>query len=139
MNFIVAAVAALCGVLFGLGLVVSGMSDPRKVLGFLDLAGQWNPSLAFVMLGAIGAALGPFRLARKRSRAFCGAPMQLPQAKTVDRRLLAGAALFGIGWGLAGLCPGPAVVLLASGSGKAAVFVVAMLVGMAAFDRLTTK
>lgn len=126
-----AALAA--GLLFGLGLIVSGMADPAKVLGFLDLAGQWDPSLALVMGGAIAIGLPAFTLARKRQRTLLGEPMQLPTARTIDRRLVLGSLLFGIGWGIAGICPGPALVLLGMASGKGLVFVLAMLAGMLLF------
>ena len=126
-----AAMAA--GLLFGLGLIVSGMADPAKVLGFLDLAGQWDPSLALVMGGAIAIGLPAFTLARKRQRTLLGEPMQLPTARTIDRRLVLGSLLFGIGWGIAGICPGPALVLLGMASGKGLAFVLAMLAGMLLF------
>ena len=126
-----AALAA--GLLLGLGLIVSGMADPAKVLGFLDLAGQWDPSLALVMGGAIAIGLPAFTLARKRQRTLLGEPMQLPTARTIDRRLVLGSLLFGIGWGIAGICPGPALVLLGMASGKGLAFVLAMLVGMLLF------
>lgn len=126
-----AALAA--GLLFGLGLIVSGMADPAKVLGFLDLAGQWDPSLALVMGGAIAIGLPAFTLARKRQRTLLGEPMQLPTARTIDRRLVLGSLLFGIGWGIAGICPGPALVLLGAAQVKGLVFVLAMLAGMLLF------
>ncbi len=122
--------AALAGLVFGLGLLVSGMADPQKVLGFLDLAGAWDPSLALVMGGAIALGLPGFALARRRSRSLLGAPMQLPARQTIDAPLLFGSALFGIGWGLAGYCPGPALVGTAEGLGSAAIFSLAMLAGM---------
>lgn len=121
------------GLLFGLGLIVSGMADPAKVLGFLDLAGHWDPSLALVMAGAIAIGMPAFALARRRSRSLLGAPMQLPTARGIDRRLVLGSLLFGVGWGLAGICPGPALVLLGMGSLKGLAFVLAMLAGMLLF------
>jgi uncharacterized membrane protein YedE/YeeE len=124
------------GLLFGLGLVISGMADPAKVLGFLDLAGAWDPSLALVMAGAIGVGLPAFALAKRRTQSLLGAPMQLPAARSIDRRLVGGSVLFGIGWGLAGFCPGPALVALGLGRWEAALFVAAMLAGMAAFEWL---
>ena len=119
------------GLLFGVGLCVSGMNRPEKVLGFLDLAGSWDPSLAFVMIGAIGVAFFAFRLAASRQRAWLGDPIRLPTQTAIDHRLLAGAALFGLGWGLAGVCPGPAIVDLGFLDPRAAAFVAAMLAGMA--------
>lgn len=131
--------ALLAGLVFGLGLILSGMANPAKVLGFLDLAGAWDPSLAFVMGGAIGVGIVAFALAGKRSRSFIGEPMLLPKAGAVDRRLVIGSLLIGIGWGLAGFCPGPAVVALGMGQGQAALFVLAMLAGMAMFEWLQRR
>jgi len=125
--------AFVAGLVFGLGLLLSGMADPAKVLGFLDLAGAWDPSLMFVMGGAVGVGAVAFAAARRRTRSLLGEPMQLPTASAIDRRLLAGALLFGTGWGLAGFCPGPALVALGLGEAKAVVFVAAMLAGMALF------
>ncbi|VVE72194.1 membrane protein [Pandoraea captiosa] len=119
------------GLVFGLGLILAGMANPAKVLGFLDVAGKWDPSLAFVMGGAIAVGFVGFRLARTRALAWTGEPRVWPSAGTVDKRLVIGALLFGVGWGIAGICPGPALVLLGAGSGKALWFVVAMVVGMA--------
>ena len=125
--------ALLSGLVFGLGLMVSGMANPAKVLGFLDLAGAWDPSLALVMAGAILVGFFAFLVAKKRTRSFIGAEMKLPTASAIDRRLLTGSALFGAGWGVAGFCPGPGLVALGMGEPKALVFVAAMLVGMAIF------
>ena len=122
-------VAALAGLVFGLGLVVSGMVLPAKVLGFLDLAGAWDPSLALVMAGAIAVGLPAFAWAKRRR-------MELPETRGIDRRLVGGSLLFGIGWGLAGLCPGPALVVAGLGDEKALGFVAAMLAGMAIFELL---
>lgn len=122
------------GLLFGIGLIVSGMTDPGKVIGFLDLAGAWDPSLALVMGGAILVGVFAFALAKKRTTTFLGGALHLPSSNDIDKRLLAGSLLFGAGWGLAGFCPGPAIVSLGSGQPKAAVFVLAMLVGMALFE-----
>lgn len=133
MNRLRKLVALAAGLLFGLGLIVSGMADPAKVLGFLDLAGHWDPSLALVMAGAIAIGMPAFTLARRRSRSLLGAPMQLPTARGIDRRLVLGSVLFGVGWGLAGICPGPALVLLGMGSLKGLAFVLAMLAGMLLF------
>jgi len=120
----------LCGLLFGTGLIVSGMADPANVIGFLDLGGAWNPQLALVMAGAIAVALPGFALLRRRARPLLATAMHWPQAAGIDRRLVAGSLLFGIGWGLAGFCPGPALVGVGIGSGDAVVFTVAMLAGM---------
>ena len=122
------------GLIFGLGLIVSGMTDPSKVIGFLDLAGRWDPSLAFVMAGAIAVGIFAYRFARKRAAAFLGGAMRLPAAREMDRRLVLGSLAFGIGWGLGGLCPGPAIVSLGAGQDKAYVFVLAMLAGMAVYE-----
>jgi uncharacterized protein len=126
----------LLGLLFGLGLLLAGMTDPAKVLAFLDLAGAWDPSLALVMGGGIAVGLVAFALAKRRQRTLLGGPMMLPTATDIDRRLLGGSALFGLGWGLAGFCPGPAVVSLGLGDTRVLVFVTAMLAGMAIFDAL---
>lgn len=125
---------ALAGLVFGLGLIVSGMADPAKVLGFLDLAGHWDPSLGLVMAGAIAIGLVAFSLARRRELAWSGEPIRLPVARGIDRRLVLGSLTFGVGWGIAGFCPGPALVALGAGEGKAVLFVSAMLVGMALFE-----
>ncbi len=125
--------ALLSGLVFGLGLIVSGMANPAKVLGFLDLAGAWDPSLALVMAGAILVGFFAFLVAKNRTRSFIGAEMKLPTASAIDRRLLTGSALFGAGWGVAGFCPGPSLVALGMGEPKALVFVAAMLVGMVIF------
>ncbi|MGZ8172421.1 MULTISPECIES: DUF6691 family protein [Methylobacter] len=125
--------AFVVGLLFGLGLIISGMTDPSKVIGFLDLAGAWDPSLAFVMGGAILVGAGAFTLAKKRQRSLLGAPMQLSSATELDKGLLIGSLVFGIGWGLSGFCPGPAVVSAAAGQPKAWIFVASMLAGMALY------
>ncbi len=129
----------LVGLLFGLGLMLSGMTDPGKVLGFLDLAGPWDPSLALVMGGAIAVGVAAFALAKKRTLTFLGGALYWPDASAVDKRLVLGSLVFGVGWGLAGFCPGPAVVSLAAGQPKAAVFVAAMLAGMALFEMLDRR
>jgi uncharacterized protein len=129
----------LAGLVFGLGLIVSGMANPAKVLGFLDLASAWDPSLALVMAGAIGVGFFAFLFARKRTRSLIGAEMKLPKAGQIDRRLIFGGLLFGIGWGVAGFCPGPGLVGLGMGEVKALVFVAAMLVGMAVFELLERR
>ena len=122
------------GLVFGIGLVISGMTDPSKIIGFLDLAGPWDPSLALVMGGAVAVGFVAFRVARRRTAAFLGGAMHLPTARQIDRRLVVGSLVFGIGWGLAGYCPGPAVVSVGMGQDKAIVFVVAMLAGMAIYE-----
>ena len=126
--------AFAAGLIFGLGLIVSGMTDPSKVIGFLDVAGRWDPSLAFVMVGAIAVGLFAYRYAHKRAVAFLGGAMRLPTARQIDRRLIAGSLTFGVGWGLAGYCPGPALVSLGAGQDKAVAFVLAMLAGMALYE-----
>jgi uncharacterized protein len=131
--------AFVCGLVFGIGLILSGMANPAKVLGFLDLAGQWDPSLAFVMAGAVALAALGFRLSRTRGTSVLGAPMQLPAASRVDARLVAGSLVFGVGWGLAGFCPGPALVSAGSGQPRAWLFVAAMLAGMAFYAALERR
>lgn len=122
------------GLVFGIGLILAGMTDPAKILGFLDLGGLWDPSLLLVMGGAIAVGSIAFAFAKRRSLSLLGSPMQLPSARHIDRRLIGGNALFGIGWGLAGICPGPALVLLGAGATQGLVFVAAMLGGMALFE-----
>ena len=129
----------LAGLVFGLGLIVSGMANPAKVIGFLNLAGPWDPSLAFVMAGAIAVGAVAFFVARRRSVSLLGAAMKLPTARDIDRRLVLGSLVFGVGWGLAGFCPGPGLVALGMGEFKAMVFVAAMLVGMGAFELLERR
>lgn len=126
--------ALIAGLVFGLGLIISGMTDPAKVIGFLDLAGKWDPSLAFVMGGAILVGLFVFRFAATRPCAILGGPMRLPTARQIDRRLILGGLTFGAGWGLAGYCPGPALASLATGGSKPFFFTIAMLAGMAVFE-----
>ena len=126
--------AFVAGLVFGLGLIVAGMVNPAKILGFLDIAGKWDPSLALVMVGAIAVGLVAFALARRRTMSALGLPMQLPSASALDARLVGGSLVFGIGWGLAGFCPGPAIVAIGAGYAKAAVFAAAMLLGMGAFE-----
>ncbi len=132
-------IAAVSGLLFGLGLILSGMANPAKVLGFLDLAGPWDPSLAVVIAGALAVGLVAFSLARRRSLSWLGEPMRLPAAGDIDRRLVLGGLAFGIGWGLAGFCPGPALVATAMGQGKAIVFTIAMVAGMLVFEALEKR
>ena len=128
--------ALLAGLLFGAGLILSGMSDPSKVIGFLDLAGRWDPSLAFVMLAAISVGAVAFRMAVPKTTSLLGEPMHVPTLRTIDRRLVLGGLTFGVGWGLAGYCPGPALTSILSGSMKPVLFVVAMIAGMAMFELL---
>ncbi|MGE8450654.1 DUF6691 family protein [Cupriavidus basilensis] len=129
-----AVAALLAGLLFGIGLMVSGMANPAKVLGFLDLAGRWDPSLAFVMVGAIAIGSLAFFVAKRRKRSFLGLPVQLPASTDITPRLVLGSATFGIGWGLAGFCPGPALVAMGAGYPKAVGFVAAMVAGMVVFE-----
>ena len=124
------------GLIFGLGLIISGMTDPSKVIGFLDMTGAWDPSLAFVMGGAILVGAIAFAIAKKRTKDFFGGAMQLPSSTNIDRRLVGGSLMFGAGWGLAGFCPGPALVSLAAGVPKAVAFIAAMLLGMAIFEAI---
>ncbi len=128
--------AWLSGVLFGLGLLCSQMVNPQQVLAFLDISRDWNPALMWVMAGAIAVSALAFRLARQRQHSLSGLPMQLPAQQPVNRRLLCGAALFGLGWGLAGFCPGPALVALMYGMLKPWIFVISMLVGMWLYQRM---
>ncbi|MGN0927008.1 YeeE/YedE family protein [Ectopseudomonas mendocina] len=128
--------AFVCGLLFGLGVLLAGMADPAKVLAFLDLAGDWDPSLALVMAGAIGAAVLPLNLAQRRARSLLGGTMQMPTRRDLDARLVLGSLLFGVGWGIAGICPGPALAVLLSGHWQPLLFVAAMLAGMLIFAAL---
>ncbi|MGH1589633.1 DUF6691 family protein [Methylobacterium phyllosphaerae] len=118
------------GLLFGLGLIVSGMANPAKVLAFLDVTGRWDPSLALVMAGAVTVSAVGYRVARRRGRAVFAPRLDIPTRRDLDPRLIAGAAVFGLGWGLAGLCPGPALTILTLMPARAATFVAAMVVGM---------
>ena len=129
-------VALLCGLVFGIGLAVSGMTDTAKVLGFLDLFGNWVPDLAFVMGGAVCFTLVAFRFVLKREQPLLTPAFSLPTSSAIDRRLLGGAAIFGIGWGVYGYCPGPAISALVYLDGKTVIFVVAMLIGMALANRV---
>ncbi|CAJ0814755.1 DUF6691 family protein [Ralstonia flaminis] len=131
--------ALIAGLLFGAGLIVSGMANPAKVLGFLDLFGRWDPSLAFVMAGAIAVGAIAFFIARRRGRSLLGTLIQWLSATGITTRLVLGSAVFGVGWGLAGFCPGPALVALGAGVPKAIGFVVAMLAGMAVFSAIERK
>jgi len=129
--------ALIAGLIFGFGLILSGMTDPAKVLGFLDLAGQWDPSLILVMGGAIAVATPAFMIAKRRAakqqQSLLGEPLRLPTSRNIESTLVLGALCFGVGWGIAGYCPGPALASLASGSVPALIFSIAMLAGMALF------
>ena len=140
MNALIAAsIAAISGLVFGIGLIASGMTDPARVKGFLDLAGAWDPSLGLVMGGAIAVGVGAFALAKRRKRSWTGERIELSTSTVIDARLIGGGVLFGVGWGVAGYCPGPALVALGSGSASAGLFVLAMLAGMALHDRVLKK
>ncbi|HEY6124741.1 MAG TPA: DUF6691 family protein [Steroidobacteraceae bacterium] len=127
MRFLTALIA---GLLFGAGLLVSGMTNPANVLGFLDLFGDWQPQLAFVMGAAVLTAAPSFWAVRRRQRSLLGTPVELPDRRRIDKPLLVGATLFGVGWGLSGICPGPGIMLLASGHGMAYLFMAAVVAGM---------
>jgi len=131
--------AFVSGLIFSFGLLLSGMANPEKVLGFLDIFGAWDPSLALVMGGAIAVGLPAFAIAKKRQVAVLGAPIQLPAKRSLDRRLLLGSLAFGIGWGLAGFCPGPGIVATGAAETGALVFVGAMITGMLAFRWLESR
>lgn len=132
----------IAGLIFGLGLTLSGMTNPAKVIGFLDVTGKWDPSLVFVMFGAISVSFFAFRIAKKREYSLLGAKISLPTTQDIDVKLIAGASVFGSGWAIAGYCPGPAIASLLTSSKDAGTFVLAMLVGMAIFEviqKITTK
>lgn len=135
MNMILTAFGS--GLIFGLGLLLAGMADPAKVQAFLDLGGAWDPSLALVMGGAVVVSAFAYAWVQRRQRTLFDTTLYLPQNRSLDRRLIAGSLLFGVGWGLAGICPGPALVLLAQG--KALWFVGAMFAGMALFELLPAR
>jgi uncharacterized protein len=125
-------IAWLAGLVFGVGLILGGMTNPAKVLAFLDITGDWDPSLAFVMMGAIAVGFFAFKSAARRQLSRLGMPIHLPGTTLIDRKLVLGAALFGAGWGLAGFCPGPALASLLTGGSAVWLFVASMLAGMAA-------
>ena len=133
------AFALIAGLIFGLGLLLSRMTDPSRIKGFLDVAGAWNPSLALVMGGAVAVGSLAFALARARPRTWSGDAITLPSNRSIDARLIGGGLIFGLGWGVAGFCPGPALVSASAGSIAAAVFVLAMLVGMTLHDRFIAR
>ncbi|WP_122279977.1 DUF6691 family protein [Pseudomonas syringae group genomosp. 3] len=131
--------AFFAGLIFGLGLLLAGMTNPKKVLAFLDVAGVWDPSLALVMGGAIAVAVIPLNWARKNKQSLLGAPIQLPVKSELDARLIGGSLVFGTGWGIAGICPGPAFAILLTGHWKVLVFLLAMLAGMYMFSVLERR
>lgn len=131
--------AFAAGLVFGVGLILAGMTDPAKVQGFLDIFGTWDPSLALVMGGAILVAVFAFARAKRLRRSLLDAPLYIPEPRRVDKRLVLGSLAFGVGWGLGGFCPGPALVWLGTGDAKTAVFVLAMIGGMAIFELLQPR
>ena len=126
----------LSGLIFGIGLILAGMANPAKVLAFLDIAGLWDPSLGLVMAGAIGVGLVAFAIAKRRNLSYLGFSIKLPTNRVIDKRLVLGSMAFGIGWGLVGICPAPAFVLLGVGSSKGIIFVIAMVIGMGIYELL---
>ncbi|MDF3125378.1 DUF6691 family protein [Rheinheimera sp. 1928-s] len=138
-HWILSLSAFICGLLFGLGLLMAGMANPAKVLGFLDVTGLWDPSLALVMLGAIAVAFIAFRLSKKMPQSLLNTKFSWPEATAITRPLLVGSALFGLGWGLVGLCPGPALVLAGTGSVEGLIFIVFMLIGIRLVDYFQAK
>ncbi len=138
-HWILSLSAFICGLLFGLGLLMAGMANPAKVLGFLDIAGLWEPSLALVMVGAIAVAFVAFRASKKMPRSLLKATFSWPEATAITRPLLVGSALFGLGWGLVGLCPGPALVLAGTGSVEGLIFIVFMLAGIRLVDMVQAR
>jgi uncharacterized protein len=131
--------AFLVGLIFGIGLLVSGMANPEKVLGFLDLAGAWDPSLALVMGGAVSVGFIAFTIAHKRAESLLGHPIRMPERRDIDKPLVLGGIGFGAGWGLAGFCPGPALVAFGAFETKALVFVAAMIAGMALYEMIERR
>lgn len=128
--------AFFSGLIFGLGLILSGMTNPAKVIGFLDFFGHWDPALAFVMLGAISVSMLGFFFAKNRNASLLGQSIHLPVTKTIDTKLIVGAAIFGVGWGLAGFCPGPAIASLTTALPSSALFIIAMAAGMLLVEKL---
>ena len=133
------AIVVLAGLLFGFGLDLAHMTDPRVVLAFLDVAGAWNPALLFVMAGALAVTVPGFALLRRRSRTWYAGALRWPSRTDIDAPLLGGAALFGVGWGLAGYCPGPGVAALAHGAADPLWFVAGLVLGMAGFARASAR
>ncbi|MFS2158844.1 DUF6691 family protein [Pseudomonas sp. Pseusp122] len=131
--------AFFAGLIFGMGLLLAGMANPAKVLAFLDISGAWDPSLALVMAGAISVAVIPLNWARKHRQSLLGARMQLPGKRELDARLIGGSLVFGVGWGMAGICPGPAVAILLTWHWQILAFVLAMLAGMYLFYVLESR
>lgn len=129
-------IAFISGVLFGLGLIISGMANPSKVMSFLDITGLWDPSLAFVMLGATSVAFIGFYIAKRRKVTYLNLPIQLPIKNTLDKPLIIGSCLFGIGWGIAGICPGPGLVLLSIGKTEGFVFMLALSIGILIYQKI---
>ena len=138
-NISVLFFALASGLIFGAGLILAGMANPAKVLAFLDLAGLWDPSLGLVMGGAIGVGLLAFTIAKKRHLSYLGLSIQLPTSRIIDKRLVLGSLVFGIGWGLVGICPAPAFVLLGAGSMKGIIFVITMVIGMGIYELLEAR
>ena len=138
-HWILSLSAFICGLLFGLGLLMAGMANPAKVLGFLDIAGLWDPSLALVMIGAIAVAFVAFWYSKKKPQSLLNTKFNWPEATAITRPLLAGSALFGLGWGLVGLCPGPALVLAGTGSVQGLIFIVFMLIGIRLVDYIQAR
>lgn len=128
--------AVLCGLIFGIGLLLAGMVNPAKVLAFLDITGLWDPSLGFVMGGAIAVGVTAFSVAKKRRQSYLGLPIILPTKQVIDKRLVLGSLVFGAGWGLAGICPAPGLVLLGIGKSQGIIFVTALIAGMAVYELL---
>lgn len=131
--------ALLSGLIFGFGLILAGMANPAKVLAFLDITALWDPSLGLVMAGAIAVGFVAFKIAGKRTSSFLGLPMNIPTSRNIDKRLIIGGLVFGLGWGLVGICPAPAFVLLGTGSIKGIVFLIAMLAGMGIYEIVESR
>lgn len=135
-NTVALAFSLLSGLIFGIGLILAGMANPAKVLAFLDVTGLWDPSLGLVMTGAIGIGLIAFAIAKRRNLSYLGFSIQLPTNRVIDKRLVLGSLAFGVGWGLVGICPAPAFVLLGTGNSKGIIFVITMVIGMGIYELL---